>query len=156
MQDQLACGLDSAHHLDDNVGAFDKPARVGGQQRGIDTLARRAHVAHGDADDVEARTHARPEVVCLVGQEPDDLRPHNSASQKSYAKRPLWCRHETTTFHRTCVRPVSGHLNDCVTRPWFQAGDTRSCPVGARAGAPSQDTARFAWPSGPFLADVRC
>ena len=74
-RDQLACGLDAADDLDDevDVGIRDDAIRVAGEHAGAELdVALTRQVAHGDAGDVEAEPGAGLDLLGLVADEPDE------------------------------------------------------------------------------------
>ena len=73
-QDEGAGGLDATDELDDEVIAGgDGGGVVGEELAGEVGVARGAHVAHGDAGDLQAGAGAGGEVVGLLAKEADDL-----------------------------------------------------------------------------------
>lgn len=63
--DECAGRLDTADDLDDDVDVapFDQGGRIGGDQRGVDTLPRLRGTADGDTGELDGRADARGEVV---------------------------------------------------------------------------------------------
>ncbi len=83
-QDERPGRLDAADHLDDQVDvvARDQGRRVGGEQPfGHLDLARRVEPAHGDADQVDRRAHARGQVAGLLLEQPHHLGAHRAAAE---------------------------------------------------------------------------
>jgi hypothetical protein len=74
--------LETAHELDDDVRTGDESLGVGGEEGAVDDrvpLGR--EVAHRDPDQLERGAHPGAEVHGLCGQQPDDFRPDDAASQ---------------------------------------------------------------------------
>ncbi len=75
--------LETAHELDDDVGAVDERLGVGGEQLGRQVdVALRARVAHRDADELDARADALRELVGVLEEQAGDLRADRTGAEE--------------------------------------------------------------------------
>ena len=100
-QDERPGRLDAADHLHHHVDVVTRhqPDRVGGQQPVGDLdVAGRVEATYGHADELDRRTHARGQVVTLLGQQSHHLGADRAATQHCHLERALVrAVHETPT-----------------------------------------------------------